>query len=135
MTTASAYTLIRAFLEENWTATTLAWPNETFVKPGPAAAWVAVMMRGGVWDQESIGAGERLDNRWQEEGDLLLGVAVPLGTGSLVAREHATALANLFRGLQLEDIEFRAIHIDDGADAEDRGPWWLLPVRVNWLKG
>lgn len=135
MTTAAARTQIRSFLQEHWTATPMAWPNETFRPPNPPAPWVNVVMRGGIWDQVSIGAGDRTDNRWQEEGDLLLDVIVPLGTGDLLAREHATALANLFRGLNLDDIEFGAIFIDEGAAAEDKGPWWLLPLRISWIKG
>jgi hypothetical protein len=134
MTTATAYSAIRAHLEANWTTTPLAWDNEEFA-PTQDAAFVMVQVTGDQWDQMSIGAGDRLDNRWEEEGELLLSVIVPTGTGTLLARQHAEALANIFRGLQLGEIEFRDISIGLGVVAEDRGPWWLLPVRINWIRG
>jgi hypothetical protein len=139
MTTVAAYTTIRAFIEANFTAVPMGWENEqspdTNGAEGFDAPWVYVQMTGDIWDQMSIGAGDRLDNRWQEEGELLLDVIVPLDTGTIAARTIATTLANLFRGLQLGDIEFRDISIGIGVIAEDRGPWWLLPVRINWQKG
>jgi hypothetical protein len=97
--------------------------------------FVMAQVTGDIWDQRSIGAGPRLDNRWEEEGELLLSVIVPTGSGSVLARTHAEALANIFRGLQLGDIEFRDISIGLGVAAEDRGAWWLLPIRINWTRG
>ena len=135
MSTAAAFTAIRAYLEANWTATPMAWENEGFTKPSPPAPFVLVQITGDIWDQASIGAGDRASNRWEEAGELLLDVIVPTGTGSLTARTHATDLANLFRGLQLGDIEFRDISIGLGFAADDRGPWFLLPMRVAWIKG
>lgn len=134
MTTATAFSAISAHLIAEWTTTPLAWENVAF-NAASQAPYVMVQMVGRIWDQASIGAGDRLQNRWREEGDLLLSVIVPTGTGSLTARTHAEALANIFRGLQLGDIEFGDIHIDDGAIAEDRGARWLLPVRINWIRG
>jgi hypothetical protein len=135
MSTAAAFTAIRAYLTANWATTPMAWENEAFSKPSPPAPFVLVQITGDIWDQASIGAGDRTTNRWQEEGALMLDVIVPAGTGSLTARTHATALANLFRGLQLGDIEFRDISIGLGVAADDRGPWFLLPMRVAWIKG
>lgn len=134
MTTATAYSAIRAHLEAEWETTPLAWDNEAFDTPDDAP-WVLVEMTGDIWDQASIGAGDRTANRWQEEGELHLMVNVPFGTGSLTARTHAEALANIFRGLQLGAIEFRDISIGLGVRGEDRGAWWLLPVRINWIRG
>lgn len=134
MTTATAFSAISAHLIAEWTTTPLAWDNEAF-NPASQTAFVMVQMTGDIWDQASIGAGDRLQNRWQEEGELLLSVIVPTGTGSLIARTHAEALANIFRGLQLGAIEFRDISIGLGVRGEDRGAWWLLPVRINWIRG
>lgn len=136
MSTATAFTAIRAHLEAEWQATPLAWDNETYA-PNDNTPFVMVQITGDLWDQASIGAGERTANRWEETGELLLSVIVPTGTGSLLARQHAEALANIFRGLNLDEsnIEFRDISIGLGVAAQDRGPWWLLPVRINWLRG
>lgn len=134
MTTATAFSAIRAHLEAQWTTTPLAWDNEAFDTPDNAP-FVMVQMTGDLWDQQSMGAATRLQNRWEEEGELMLSVIVPAGTGTLLARQHAEALANIFRGLQLGEIEFRDISIGLGVLPEDRGPWWLLPVRINWIRG
>jgi hypothetical protein len=134
MTTATAFSAIRAHLEASWTTTPLAWDNETYSAQADTP-FVMVQITGDLWDQHSIGAGARLENRWEEEGELLLSVIVPTGTGSLLARQHAEALANIFRGLNLGDIEFRDISIGLGVAAQDRGPWWLLPIRINWIRG
>lgn len=134
MSTATAYNAIRAHLVATWTTTPLAWDNEVFDTPDDSG-FVMAQVTGDIWDQQSIGAGDRLQNRWDEEGELLLSVIVPAGTGSVLARTYAESLANIFRGLQLGDIEFRDISIGLGVIAEDRGPWWLLPIRINWTRG
>lgn len=139
MTTLAAYDLIRDYLTANWVTTPMSWENEAFTTPADGSGndlpFVAVQLTQDEWDQASIGAGDRTENRWQETGELYLNVIVPLNTGTETARIYATTLANLFRGEQLEDIEFRDISIGLGVIAEDRGPWWLLPVRISWLKG
>ena len=141
MSTATAFTAIRAHLEANWTATALVFDNEVIATPADASGndlpFVQVQITGDLWDQASIGAGDRLENRWEETGELLLSVIVPTGTGSLLARQHAEALANIFRGLNLDEsnIEFRDISIGLGVAAQDRGSWWLLPMRINWTRG
>jgi hypothetical protein len=137
MSSAAAYSTIRTYLEAQWSTTPLAWDNEAFRQPDPAepAPYVLVQITGGQYEQMTIGAETRTANRWQEEGELLLSVIVPMGTSSLLARQIADALFALFRGLQLDDIEFRDASIGLGVAAEDRGQWWLLPLRINWLRG
>jgi hypothetical protein len=137
VSSAAAFTTIREYLEAQWTTTPLAWDNETFRQPNPAnpAAFVLVQITGGLYEQMTIGAETRAANRWQEEGELLLSVMVPMGTGSLAARQIADGLFALFQGLQLDDIEFRDASIGLGVVAEDRGTWWVLPLRINWLRG
>ncbi|UPY35499.1 phage tail terminator-like protein [Sediminicoccus sp. KRV36] len=139
MSTLDAFTKIRDHLTTMWTTTPLSWDNEAFTTPADASGndlpFVHVQIIGDLFDQASIGAGNRLANRWEEEGDLLLTVIVPEGIGSVLARTYASALAEIYRGLQLADIEFRDISIGLGVAAEDRGAWWALPVRINWIKG
>ncbi len=137
MTTQTAFAAIRTYLEANWSATPLAWDNEQFQKPEPPAPFVMVQITGDLYEQMTIGAETREANRWEETGQLLLTVIVPLGTGSAIARMHAENLGNLFRGVTLDasDIEFLDISIGVGVAAEDDGPWWALPMRIDWRRG
>jgi hypothetical protein len=77
-------------LQSNWTTTPLRFENETFNPDG--TAFVAVEMTGTLYGQESIGASEQEDNRWDEEGVLWLHVMVPMGTGGLTVRTYAKQL-------------------------------------------
>ena len=137
MSTATAYNAIRSHLVANWTSTPLAWDNEAFAKPEPPVPFVLVQVTGSIYEQMTIGAETRQANRFQEEGQLLLTIIVPLGTGSDVARQHAEALATMFRGLTLDasDIEFLDMSIGLGRAADDDGPWWALPMRIDWRRG
>lgn len=136
MSSDTVYSAVRTYLEANWTATPLAWENEAFDPPSPADAWVMVEVSGNSYDQASIGASTRAENRWREEGMVWCHVMVPTGTGSLTARQHATALANLFRGIELPgDIEFRTLSIGLGESADDDGVWWRLSLSAEWIRG
>ena len=137
MSTATTFQAIRSYLTGSWSTTPLAWDNEQFAKPEPPAPFVLVQVTGDLLEQMSIGAESRTGNRWEETGQLLLTVIVPLGTGSVTARTHAEALANLFRGLTLDasGLEFLDISIGLGRAADDDGPWWSLPVSIDWRRG
>lgn len=135
MASAAAFSAIRDYLVAQWATTPLAWDNEAFDRPEPPAAFVLVQVTGTSFAQASMGAGDRLSDRWMEEGVLLLSVIVPQGAGSQGARDIASALAGLFRGVALGDLEFGDMSIGLGVPAEDQGPWWLLPLRINWTKG
>jgi hypothetical protein len=129
MASDAVFTAIRTFLEANWSATPLAWPNEHF-DPPKQAAWVAVEVEGDLLNQIEIGAPGQ--NAWREEGALLLHVFVPVGTGSLVARQHAKALANLFRGVTTGFVVFGNASIGVGGPGDEDGLWWELPVSIGW---
>lgn len=145
MATDIVYDAVQAYLEANWTETTIAWENQRFTEPMNEAKellpWIAVEIEGDIWDQESIGAGEdRKDNRWQEDGRILIHVMVETGTGGRMSRQISTRVANLFRGLNLDpDIEFQAIRVGPGAGTEDekgsKGNYWVRTVAAEWIRG
>lgn len=136
------YSAVRTWLEANWSTTTIKWENETFTEPTPTehptapAAFIMVELVGQSYDQMSIGSGTPSAERWAEEGAVLIHCLVQSGAGSLVARQNATALAVLLRGLQLpNDIRFRAMSIGDGGIGDEDGTWWALTLRAEWTRG
>lgn len=136
MASDTVYDAIRAHLETYWSATTIAWENEGFEKPEPPAPWVMVEVTGDLYAQMSIGAGNQAENRWDEEGELLMHVMVPAGTGARTARHHAKSLADLFRGALLIDdtLEFLDASIGMGQPGDEDGMWWRVSVSVDWRR-
>jgi hypothetical protein len=136
MSSDTVYSAVRDFLTDNWTATAIAWENEPFEKPEPPAPWIMVEVSGDAYDQASIGAGSPSANRWREEGMVWCHVFAPAGSGSLTARQHAAALADLFRGLELPgDIEFRRLSIGLGEPGDEDGNWWRISLSAEWIRG
>ncbi|MBN9022170.1 MAG: hypothetical protein J0H08_08775 [Rhizobiales bacterium] len=145
--TATVFDAIKAFLgsadvtdaiEDPSTATVppIRFENERFEKPNPPAPWIAMALTGVVYGQQSIGAGQQSDNRWDEAGDLWLQVHVPSGSGASRAWELARVLADQFRGLRLmsDDLEFMDAFIGQGGPAEEEGNWFMLPLSIEWRR-
>lgn len=110
--------------------------NENFNKPEPPAPWIAMAITGVIYSQESIGAGQQEDNRWDETGHLWLPVFVPAGTGASRARQLGKMLANIFRGLTLlnDSLEFMDSFIGEGEPAPEEGNWYKLEVAIAWRR-
>jgi Bacteriophage related domain of unknown function len=130
---------VGTFLGANWSATDVAFENDGYVPhtdtDGSIAAWVLVELYGGLYEQVSIGAGSAHGNFWTDSGTLWLHIFVASETGSLVAKQHAAALAELFRGLELEpNIEFGDISIAPSGGSED-GNNWSLSISIDWAQG
>lgn len=100
------------------------WPNEAF-SPPDLSAWLSVEAEGDVLEPIEIGGGA-----WEERGVFIVHVIVPLGTGSLAARQIAKDVANIYRGVVGYTIYRRAV-IGSGSPTED-GKWWVLTVNVEW---
>jgi len=136
MASNTVYDAIRAHLVAYWSATTIAWENELFDRPEPPAPWVMVEMVGDLYAQMSIGAGVQSENRWDEEGVLMMHVFAPSGTGASTARGYAKSLADLFRGALLlaDSLEFLDASIGMGQPGDDDGLWWRISVSVDWRR-
>ena len=100
------------------------WPNEGF-SPPDLSVWLSVEAEGDVLEPIEIGGGA-----WEERGVFIVHVIVPLGTGSLVARQIAKSVANIYRGVNGFTVYRRAV-IGSGSPTED-GKWWVLTVNVEW---
>ncbi len=131
--TDGVYEAIKTFLTASWTDTPIQWPNQEWNVQGEEA-WVKVEIHGTVYGQQSIGASEQSDNRWDDEGVLWLHLGVPRGSGYSPARGAAKALANLFRGRTLlaGRLEFLDATIGSGHFGDEEGTWFLVPVSIEW---
>jgi hypothetical protein len=145
MASDTVHDAIRDYLAGNtpaWTATPIAFENEiadsagNVVPPSPPVPWVAVLLEGWSYGQQSIGAPTQAANRWDEEGVLSLDVLVPFGEGATRGRQYAKQLADLFRGTRLlsGSLEFLDTYILRGQPSGNDGNWWVIPVKVEWRR-
>lgn len=138
MASGAVFDAIRTFLDGtggngSWTTTPIRWENEPY---DPTAEFVDVEMTGTAYGQQSIGASTQAANRWDEEGVLWLHVLVPINTGGSLARTHAKALADKFRGLTLlsNSLEFRDAFIGRGQTGFEDGAFYRVSVYINWRR-
>lgn len=137
MSSAEVYGAVKDYLTAQWTTTPISFENEPFTPPvasGAAGAWVAVEVSGTFYDQASIGAETAAANLWREEGQVWLHVFVRTGSGSLVVRQYAKQLVDLFRGLTLlaGTLRFRDASIGRGQPGDEDGNYWVLSCTVDW---
>lgn len=139
MSSATVYSAVKAFLIASWTTTPLVFDNaneaENLTKPWEGTSpWVSVEMTSDYYGAESIGAGSDAANLYRERGVIFPTVMVPSGTGSLLARQHAKALIDLFRGLDLVAgrVIFREMSIGLGENRTENGNWYALPCSIEY---
>jgi hypothetical protein len=139
---------IENYLVANWTATLLVLENKSAaedgtpagipVPPNTPAPMVQVSFTGRAYGQASIGASVQSENRWDEEGVLLLDVMVPIGSGSTEARTYAKSLCDLFRGLTTllgGNLEFQDATIGEGTKSDKyEGNYFSIPVDIDWRR-
>lgn len=133
MSSYSVFTAFRDRLQE-WDATPVIYENETYEVPvgvnGERLPFVFVEIFGGTMQQVSVGAPGA--NSWVEVGVAFLHVMVPANSGSATAREHATALAHLFRERPMGEIFVRDLSFGAGEPGQDFPNYWSMAVRATW---
>jgi Bacteriophage related domain of unknown function len=142
MASGEVYQAVRDFLVTNWTTTPIAFENENqdtaenVIPPKTVVPWIEIEMTGTDYTEESLGAGNPRDNRWDEQGLLFINIYVQSGTGSVLGRTYAKQLVDLFRGLSLIDdaLEFRDSVIGMGRPGLVSGNWYMIPVHVEWRR-
>jgi hypothetical protein len=143
----AVYDAIKTYLSDSSVVSVLADPltaavppirfeNEDFTKPSPPAPWISMALTGGYYAQQSIGASEQADNRWDESGHLWLAIFVPINSGASRARQIAKLLADLFRGQTLlsDSLEFLDTFIGGSGPAPDEGNWFELDLVIDWRR-
>jgi hypothetical protein len=132
-------TAVQTYLTANWHSTDVAFENDSFEPRsdtnGTILPWMLVEIYGGLYEQRSMGAGSAAADFWSDSGTVWFHIIVGTGTGSLVAKQYAAALAELFRGLQVApNIAFGDIAIGASGGTSD-GNDWSLSVSVDWIQG
>jgi hypothetical protein len=142
MSSATFFSAFKTWLTANWSETSISWENEQFDQPTPTAypvapaAWIEVEPIGSDFDRMSIGSGVAANERWQEDGSVMIHCFVQAGVGSLIARENAESIAMMLRGLELPgNIRFRNLSIGGGAAGDENGKWWKLTLSADWVRG
>lgn len=143
----AVYDAIKTYLETPSVIAGLAHPTTTVIPPirfenepfdlqATPAEWINMALEGVLYGQESIGASEQSDNRWDETGRLYLSVLVPTNTGASRARQLAKLLADLFRGLRLlsDSLEFFESFIGYGRPSDDDGNYFEIPVVIDYRR-
>lgn len=135
MASGVVYQAVHDLVTAQWSATPVRWENEAFTPPADLA-WGAIELTGTAYAQQTLGAGSAAANRWDEAGILWFHVFVPVGSGSIEARNTAKAFADLFRGrLLLSDtIEFGDAAIGMGQAGDDDGLWWGISTSIEWRR-
>lgn len=134
MASPQTYDAIHDYLEQVWTATPLAFENDGFKPPNDPAPWVLIEVFGDFYEQESIGAETQAANLWREAGQLLAHVNVPRGTGSRVARQHATDIVDLFRGQQIGSVVFTTASIGAREPGVTDGSYFRMTATIDWSR-
>lgn len=139
MSRATVRAAVTAYLEANWTASPLILQNAETEPPvqadGTLRPWVYVQIAFNSVDQWSIGAPDRTQNRWHEDGLILFHVMTPIGEGLAASDTNADAMIELFKGVQLDPgIEFRDITSDIGGPGDENGNYYRVSIAVNWVK-
>lgn len=134
MSTATAYSAIKSYLDANWSSTPLVYENTDTAVANAPTAYVFVEISGNTYRQESIGTGVVSTNLWREEGVLWLHVMIPSGNGSLDARTYAESMINMLRGAELLSgrLTFRDASVGLGEAGVENGNYWLLTASVEW---
>jgi hypothetical protein len=132
------FAAVHDFLAVQWTATPIAFENEPFVPPvtgGIPLPFIIVEVEGTQYDQLSIGSGASATDLWRESGAVIAHVMVRAGTGSLIARQLAMALATLLKGLVLPpSIRFQDLSIGAGQAGSEDGNYWCMTLRAEWIR-
>ena len=145
MASGDIYSAIQAHMLDSWTDTPILVENENTLPNGVSApptagsvsCWVSVELAGTQYSQQSIGASSQSDNRWDEEGFLILTLFVPNGSGSIVGRNYAKQLADIFRGIRLlndQSLEFLDASIGRGSPSDVEGNWFQIPIYIQWRR-
>jgi hypothetical protein len=134
MASHTVFQAVRDHLAAAFTACPLVYPNEGDGAPNPPAPWIFVEVVGALYDQESIGAGSVIANRWRETGLVVGNVMVPRQTGTVLQREIAMLFLDAFRGASLlgGHLVFERASPGAGAAGDDNGRWWCMTATVEF---
>lgn len=128
----TAFSKIKAFIDANWSALPVVYPNRSYNTADTPAGFMLVEVTGNMYAQASIGAGTRSNNLFRESGLLWAHFMVQSGTGSEQAHEYALAFVKLLMAGSVSDLRFDEASIGLGEPGEENGNYWRLSVSLSW---
>ncbi|MCT7665669.1 phage tail terminator-like protein [Shinella kummerowiae] len=134
MASPEVFDTIKGYLDTAWTETPIAFENDGFEPPDDPEPWVLIEVFGDFFEQESIGAEMQTTNLWREQGQLVAHVMVPRGTGSSLARTHARAIVDLFRGQEVGSVVFTTASIGASEPGETDGSYFRMTATLDWSR-
>ena len=93
------------FIDEWADRTPIAWGNKTFSPPTVPEFWVRFTILNSTASRATIGTPGT--NRAVYPGRVVVQVFAPRDFGELELREHADAVADIFRNIKLENFRFK----------------------------
>lgn len=133
MSSPAAFTALTDYVKANWTTTPVVLENEDWpLNEGDPAAFVYVEVFGNLYAQASVG--DPGHNLWREDGTMQLHVFVPNSTGTLVARQHAYDLAQLFKETSVAGIVFEDLSLGAGEPGRQDGNYFPFSLSVDWRR-
>jgi len=97
----------------SWKSTDIAWPNKTY-NPSPDTAWIKLIIRNGKSRDLEIGR----DGADLNACTVIIDVYTPVNSGNRNALTYAEAIRVLFRTLDIDDVTFEAMEINEYGETE-----------------
>lgn len=132
MSSNEAFSVVETTLRSGWTVTPLVFENESYELPDAPEHFVYVEMFGDFFNQASIGAEPQSANLWREGGMVYLHVMTKDGIGSSLARQYAKQLVGLFRGQDIDGVDFLNASIGSGDPARKFPNYFAMTATIEW---
>ena len=119
--------LAAAAFTSNGHAVPACFPNEGFQAPAGNRPWLRVDVSGGSGLPIELGG-----ETWQDDGQALIDVLVPVGTGVDATVALMDGLKAMFRGPPFEPITYVRVAADPGGTGDDDGQYFITSMRAEW---
>lgn len=115
------------YMQSNWTATDIAWDNVDY-EPSTGNEYIAIFLDP---VDETPEAKNGSQNLYRIVGELTIIVYTQQGTGPGRNHELADDAASLFRGKDLDTVQFRGAAVNR-VGIVDNGGWYKSLVRIEF---
>lgn len=125
MSSPEVFLVVRSLLEAEFTDCPLVWPNEGD-PPTSTEPFVYVEVSGTLSRRIELGIAAM-----EERGLIWCHVYVPVGMGTLVCRNIAKRLSNIFRSARDSPVVFGDQRLGNG-QGDDDGMLWLQAISIDY---
>jgi hypothetical protein len=120
------FTAVRDLIEGSFTDAPVIWPNEGSLSDG-SAPWVYIDVSGVLTRRIELGIAAS-----EETGIIWCHVFVPIGTGTLAAREIIRTLSRLFMAARDSPLTYGDQATSQGDPGDDDGVYWRQTLTVDY---